>query len=334
MKYFSNCQRVILLFRDTYVLELTEDNCLVHRQDLLPWVLRDNLYDDAEKQLYTWAVNRFGSEDVFNMRTCYDDYWLSSGRPCSFIEVPTGFKNHDNKDWVQQLDPNGHEVMCSKILDKFNINHCYYRKSGFGISEHPVRKTEDTGMLSYADFQIYCETHNITGSFRTRYMDGYTHRKAVIADYLLCNPERNITQLDFEYDIDELEILGTASLTQFRNAFTNMDRDATYALTGTSLREEALDAAKRTTVTMQVPVVESDFENPDQFEEFCYRVKELNIKLKRNNTWRQFINKYNLCGTKELEAYEKLHDKYALADSNDFYMKLASDMSKEDFTWN
>ncbi|MBQ2738447.1 MAG: hypothetical protein IJF38_07125 [Clostridia bacterium] len=144
------------------------------------------------------------------------------------------------------------EILASKIIDCFDIEHVSYEESEFDgtrVSKCRIITSESIGIVSSEFIEVYCINH---GKNKTRFIlekDAYSYYMMNIIDYLIGNVDRHWGNWGFLVDNRTNRIKKLYPLMDFNKAFLSYET-AEGALCQTteqrqSQRQAAIDAVRK-----------------------------------------------------------------------------------------
>lgn len=239
----------------------------------------------------------------------------------------------DGSLWLHKAGANGNaesriEVMCSRLLDKMNVSHCYYKMTKDGelsVCACPAMSSDKISIVDGMSIYSYCVTHNLDFNKFILTVDYDGIYKMWIVDYLISNRDRHGQNWGFYYYPDKMELLRCHPLFDHNNAFDigyMQDRDAPYQFGEMTIRQAAKYAMQRTDFYFYLPIVRSDFITDRQYKEFMWRANDLGVKVKVPTVWKEYISNHNI--KDENAEFIRLHDKFHLYDSSLFWKELSS----------
>ena len=124
-----------------------------------------------------------------------------------------------------------------KIADRNHIDKIY--KSGEKIVKCRIISSEETALVPWEDFQVYCSYHDKNEYDMVKEMDAANYYKMQIADYILGNEDRHGANFGFYMDNRSGKLQGLYPLMDHDHAFSE-DGDI---LSQTSEQDETLQQA-------------------------------------------------------------------------------------------
>ena len=124
-----------------------------------------------------------------------------------------------------------------KIADRNHIEKIY--KSGEKIVKCRIISSEETALVPWEDFQVYCSYHDKNEYDMVKEMDAANYYKMQIADYILGNEDRHGANFGFYMDNRSGKLQGLYPLMDHDHAFSE-DEDI---LSQTSEQDETLQQA-------------------------------------------------------------------------------------------
>ncbi len=245
----------------------------------------------------------------------------------------------DHRLWLHKAGENGCweariEAMCSRLLDKMNVSHCYYRMTkdeNLDVCACPSMTSDIYSIIDGMSMFSYCNRTGRNYDLWMEEIDRDNLYKMWIVDYLISNRDRHGQNYGFYYQPDTMEILRMHPLFDHNNAFDleyMKNRDAAYQFRGLSIRDAAKYAIKRVDLYFELPFFQSDFLTERQYKEFMWRAKDLGIKTRYNPVWVRYCKKKEIIIEQSTEEFNRLHDQYALTDSSQFYGLVENDYLK------
>lgn len=197
-------------------------------------------------------------------------------------------RHEDSQLWLYKLGADGNtesriEVMCSKLLDKMNVEHVRYEAGedeGKYVCMCPCMTTEQKAILTGMEFISYCNVNGIDPDKRMFEIDGESIYKMWIVDFLISNRDRHRQNWGFFYDAETMEILGCHPLFDHNNAFDidfMRDMDAPYQFGDMTIKQAAQKAMKKVDFHFTAPVTREDFITERQYKSFLARAKCLGL---------------------------------------------------------
>lgn len=233
-------------------------------------------------------------------------------------------KSDFNKDGSTRI-----EVACSNLLDKLNVNHCYYKLDkieDIRVCRCPAITDDNKSMIDAITFYSYCSVNDLNFDQEVLKIDAENYYKMWIVDYLIGNLDRHGQNWGFYYDADTMRFIGCHALFDHNKAFdidSLNDPDHEYHVTGKSLRESAKYAMHKVDLHIEFPILRTDFITERQFNMFNKRCEELGIRKQPNPIWVEYVKKYNITGMENMDAeFKRLHNTMQLRNSQDFYTEL------------
>lgn len=245
-------------------------------------------------------------------------------------------RHPDGRLWLHKAGANGSweskiEAMCSRLLDKMNVSHCYYRMCRDGeldVCACPSMASDKLSIIDGMSMSSYCSRHGIDYDMWMAKTDRDSLYKMWIVDYLICNRDRHGQNYGFYYDSGTMEIVGMHPLFDHNNAFDleyMKDREAQYQFGNRGIRDTAKYAMKRVDFHFEMPVLPSDFLTERQYKEFMWRAKDLGVRVAYHPVWERYCKKSGIRIEDSTKEFNALHDKYELADSSKFYGLVQQD---------
>lgn len=220
------------------------------------------------------------------------------------------------------------EVMCSNLLDKMNVSHCYYqltKDDDLVVCACPVMTDDDLSIVDGMSMYSYCTSHNMNFDKFILDVDAENIYKMWIVDYLLSNRDRHGQNWGFYYNPDTMKLLRCHPLFDHNNAFDieyMKNRESPYQFGDMTIREAAKHAMKKVNFYFYLPITRDDFLTDRQYEEFMWRAKDLGVFVVRHPLWEQYVEKYSIKKNDENAEFRRLHDLFKLEDSSLFWNKL------------
>lgn len=191
--------------------------------------------------------------------------------------------------WLHKMGANGNteariEIEVSNLLDKCNVDHCYYEAAeddGVFVCACPCMTTRTLSILSGLEFNTYCNVHGLDPGIEMLKIDAESIYKMWIVDYLIANRDRHGQNYGFYYDNETMEIVGCHPLFDHNNAFDvnwMQDPDVAYQFGDMTIKEAAYYAMKRVDFHFTDEITRDDFITDRHYQCFMSRAKELGIK--------------------------------------------------------
>lgn len=192
--------------------------------------------------------------------------------------------------WLHKMGANGNteariEIEVSNLLDKCNVDHCYYEAAeddGVFVCACPCMTTRTLSILPGIEFNTYCNVHGLDPGIEMLKIDAESIYKMWIVDYLIANRDRHGQNYGFYYDNETMEIVGCHPLFDHNNAFDvnwMQDPDVEYQFGDMSIKEAAHHAMKHVDFHFTDEITRDDFITDRHYQCFMSRAKELGIKI-------------------------------------------------------
>lgn len=180
------------------------------------------------------------------------------------------------------------EIMVSKILDCFDVDHVSYESGEFEgrpVSKCPDMSTDDFCIVSAEDFYTYCNREGKNFLKETLAIDSGNFYKTCTVDYLISNSDRHAQNWGFYMDNKTGVIAKLHPLFDHNNAFDRGDMESkdggqSLMLQGKSKREAALYSESKHHLRCIKPVTKNIFLTEDQYYSFMDRACELGLYRK------------------------------------------------------
>ncbi len=120
------------------------------------------------------------------------------------------------------------EILSSKILDCFQIDHVSYEEADFDglrVSQCKIITSEEKSIVPIEYIGIYCLNHDKDKMAFILKRDAYSYYMMNIADYLIGNTDRHWGNWGFEIDNATNKIGGLYPLMDFNKAFSSYDSE-------------------------------------------------------------------------------------------------------------
>ena len=171
------------------------------------------------------------------------------------------------------------ELLASRIVDCFNIDHVTYTEDRFDnrkVSKSKIITNENRSIVSMEYVDIYCANHNIDTDEFVLSKDDYSYYMMNIIDYLIGNSDRHWGNWGFWVDNKNNKLLKLHPLMDFNKAFTNYSSieggKCQTQRCKISQKDAALEAVKKIGLN-QVSEVEKDwFSDISDYEMFGKRL--------------------------------------------------------------
>lgn len=191
--------------------------------------------------------------------------------------------------WLHKLGSNDStesriEIEVSNLLDKCNVDHCYYTSAddmGKFVCACPCMTTDDLSILPFMDFYSYCSRNGLDFMKEILRIDSESVYKMWIVDYLIANRDRHGQNAGLYYNNKTMEIVGCHPLFDHNNAFDKewmQNTDEKYQFGNMTIREAAHYAMKRVDFHFTDEIKREDFITERHYKCFMSRAKELGIK--------------------------------------------------------
>ena len=219
-----------------------------------------------------------------------------NGKPDSLAFSTTGayakawHRDADGSLWLYKAGDNNSEdrieVMCSNILDRCNVAHCYYEErfdDDLRVCACPSMTSDKISIVDGDNFISYCNHNDINVDEELIRLDPEGYWKMMIVDYLLSNPDRHTQNWGLYYKADSMEILGLHPLYDHNNAFDiEVMDDVNYDshFRNSTLQKNALYAMKQVDFHFTAPITRDLFITDRQYKSFMSKAEELGVKIK------------------------------------------------------
>lgn len=204
------------------------------------------------------------------------------------------WRRHDDGNlWLHKLGANGNtesriEVMCSKLLDKMNVEHVHYEE---GTDEDkyvcmcPCITSDNMMILPGIEFVSWCNVNGLNPDELMLQIDADNIYKMWIVDYLISNPDRHGENWGFFCETTDDSIIGIQKchpLWDHNNAFDieyMRNKDVRYLFCDLTAKQAALRAISKVDFHFTDPIERSDFITERQYESFKDRAADLGLSL-------------------------------------------------------
>ena len=199
-------------------------------------------------------------------------------------------RHSDGRLWLYKLGEKGNtesriEVMCSKLLDKMNVEHVLYEAGedeGKYVCMCPCMTTETEAILTGMEFTSFCNVNGLDPDTEMLRIDRENIYRMWIVDFLISNRDRHGQNWGFFYDTETMEILKCHPLFDHNNAFDieyMRDMDAPYQFGKMTIRQAAVKAMKEVDFHFTQPIGREDFITERQYLSFKKRAACLGLKV-------------------------------------------------------
>ncbi len=199
-------------------------------------------------------------------------------------------RHPDGRLWLYKLGEKGNtesriEVMCSKLLDKMNVEHVLYEAGedeGKYVCMCPCMTTETEAILTGMEFTSFCNVNGLDPDTEMLRIDRESIYRMWIVDFLISNRDRHGQNWGFFYDTETMEILKCHPLFDHNNAFDieyMRDMDAPYQFGKMTIRQAAVKAMKEVDFHFTQPIGREDFITERQYLSFKKRAACLGLKV-------------------------------------------------------
>lgn len=224
------------------------------------------------------------------------------------------------------------EVMCSQLLDKMNVSHCYYTMTedqDLTVCTCPAMTSDNRSIVDFLSIYSYCCANDLDYNKFIFSIDAESLYKMTIVDYLISNRDRHGQNGGFYYNPHTMKLERCHPLFDHNNAFDTeymKDRDAFYVFNGKGLRESAKEAMQRVDFHFEQPILRSDFITERQYNEFMWRANDLGVKTIIRSEWTEYCNEHGIDVADSDAEFKRLHDEFKLHDSSVFYEIISSNV--------
>ena len=194
------------------------------------------------------------------------------------------------------------EVLASKILDCFNIPHVPYeltKKEDKLVCKCANMNLENTSIVDAVEYDVWCSKKGKNVFDEAVKIDSDVFYKTIIADYLLSNSDRHLSNWGFFMDNKSGEIIRLHPLFDHNNAFDkNFMREPNgghcQLIPGKTQKEAALYALKRCDFRCIKPVTKDMFFDKEMYQTFMSRACELGLYQNRKVSVLEYIMNKNV----------------------------------------
>ena len=182
------------------------------------------------------------------------------------------FKDGDERDVKAEL-------LASKIVDCFDIDHVSYSKDSFSgceVSKCKIITSEEYGIVPFEYVSVYCENHDKDPLEFVLKHDSYQFYMMNIIDYLIGNTDRHWGNWGFLVNNTNNKLVGLHPLMDYNKAFLSYDttegvrcipRGENY-----TQKQAALEAVGKIGLNQIAEVKREWFENDAEFRMFFTRL--------------------------------------------------------------
>ena len=174
------------------------------------------------------------------------------------------------------------ELLASKIIGCFKVDHVSYEQSSFGgslVSKCKIISSEEKSLVTCEYVNVYCVNQNKDKFDFILKKDEYGYYMMNILDYLTGNTDRHWGNWGFYVDNQTNKLEKLYPLMDFNKCFTAYDKiDGAICQTTKercSQRQAAIDAVKKIGLNLVSPIDESWFEDEKIKEMFFARLQVL-----------------------------------------------------------
>lgn len=138
------------------------------------------------------------------------------------------------------------EILASKIVDCFAVNHVSYKEDYFDgtrVSKCKIITSEKLSIVSYEFIDIYCANKGVDKISYVLKKDSYSYYMMNIIDYLIGNTDRHWGNWGFYVDNSNNKITALYPLMDFNKAFNSYETEYGGICQTTKIRMSQKDAA-------------------------------------------------------------------------------------------
>ena len=185
----------------------------------------------------------------------------------------------------------GAELLASKIVDCFDVEHVSYRETYFGdvrVSKCRNITSEQVSIVSSEFIEIYCMNNNKDKMAFILKKDAYSYYMMNIIDYLIGNTDRHWGNWGFTVDNATNKIIRLHPLMDFNKAFSSYDNvdGALCQTTETKMsqRQAAVEAVRKIGLNQIGEIDRSWFDDGARADMFFERLNVLKQAAGENQT--------------------------------------------------
>ena len=174
------------------------------------------------------------------------------------------------------------ELLASKIVGCFDVNHVSYEESyfkGTRVSKCEIITSEQQGIVSFEYVRLYCENNDKDVMSYVLKKDKYSYYMMNIIDYLIGNVDRHWGNWGFIVDNNNNKLIELYPLMDFNKSFSNYDRiDGAICQTTEkriSQRQAAIEAVKKVGLNQIKEIKREWFEDEQTAKMFFARLEVL-----------------------------------------------------------
>lgn len=174
------------------------------------------------------------------------------------------------------------ELLASKIVDCFDINHVSYKEDifdGTRVSKCKIITSEEKSIVSFEFIDVYCSNREMNKIHFVLKKDSYSYYMMNIIDYLIGNTDRHWGNWGFYVNNSNNRLLGLHPLMDFNKAFTayeTIDGDVCQTTEKRiTQKEAAIEAVKKIGLNQIKDINEKWFDNEKTKNMFYNRLSEL-----------------------------------------------------------
>lgn len=201
------------------------------------------------------------------------------------------------------------EVMCSRLLDCFNVPHVPYELTLFGenklsVSKCPVMNSDKYSRVPADEFFSFCNRNDSSFEEIARKIDSEMFYKHCIIDYLFSNPDRHMQNWGFFMNNKTGKLECIHPVFDNNNAFDesvmkNIDGDMNQMMEGKTQKEAAIYALKRCRFEIIKPITKNMFLTEEQYNSFFTKACEIGLYYERELSMIEKIRKVTKYEIKE-----------------------------------
>ena len=244
---------------------------------------------------------------LFHFASLSDCYWMKDVEETYTWEQVSLFENPLEKavtstDGLYLYKVGKKELPASRILDALNIPHVSYieaensrleeiadqdyidkiYKRGEKIVKCRIISSEETALVPWEDFQVYCSYHDKNEYDMVKGMDAANYYNMQIADYVLGNEDRHGANFGFFMNNKSGQLMGLYPLMDHDHAFSeDKDIPSQTSEQDESLQQAAYEAINHVEVSFNHVLGMKKPEDLDdmQWKAVLWRCRELHQKM-------------------------------------------------------
>ena len=181
------------------------------------------------------------------------------------------------------------ELLASKIIDCFDIDHVSYEESDFSgtrVSKCKIITSEEKSIVPVEFIEIYCVNHDMD---RTKFIlkrDSYSYYMMNIIDYLIGNTDRHWGNWGFWVDNKTNKLLKLHSLMDYNKAFLSYEK-LSGARSQTSdkpqSQQQAAEEAVKAIGLNQIKEIDPAWFNDEQTKKMFFQRLDFLKTIEKNN---------------------------------------------------